>query len=369
MCTYSTDLLYQLALTQVPHIGPVQARLLLEQFDTAEAVFRARRGDLERIEGIGTVRAASIKSFDRFAEQEAEIRFLEQRRITPLFLRDPSYPRRLLHCYDPPTLLFYRGTADLNAARVLAFIGTRNNTAYGKELVQQLMTELKSYAPLVISGLAYGIDALAHRQALQQQLPTVGVLAHGLDRLYPAAHSHLAREMLNGDGGLLTEFRSGTEPDRHHFPTRNRVVAGLCDAVVVVETGCKGGSMITAHLAHGYHRDVFALPGRTTDRASEGCLALIQRQQATLVTSGGGIPPQLGGGEPPVKQRPQRTLFPELSPDEKVVADVLQEVAVLHIDELHHRCSLPHSRVAAALLSLELQGLVECLPGKCYRWT
>ncbi|HEX4956909.1 MAG TPA: DNA-processing protein DprA [Lacibacter sp.] len=362
----NTDLLYQLALTQVPQIGCVQARLLADEFETAEAIFKAKKSLLEKIEGIGTVRAASIKNYAAFHDMEEEIRFMEKYKITPLFLKDEHYPKRLLNCYDPPTLLFYRGTANLNASKIVSIIGTRSNTEYGKQMTEQIIEQLSSQQPLIVSGLAYGIDAIAHKQSVKQQLPTVGVLAHGLDKIYPSSHTSLAKEMIAGGGGLLTEFRKGTKPDRHHFPTRNRIVAGICDAIIVMETGTKGGSMITAHLANSYNRDVFAVPGKTTDAKSEGCNYLIQSNKAVLIRNGRDIIEQMGWQQQERTAGKQKQLFVDLNEEQKILYRLLQETGAMHIDEINRNIALSSSSIAAALLTMELQGLVLSQPGKMY---
>lgn len=362
----NTDLIYQLSLTQVPQIGCVQAKLLAEEFETAEAIFKAKRSLLEKMDGIGTIRAASIKNFNAFQEQEAEIKFMEKYKITPLFLKDGAYPKRLLNCYDPPTLLFYRGTANLNVSKIVSIIGTRSNTDYGKQITEQIIEELSALQPVIVSGLAYGIDAIAHKKSVKQQLPTVGVLAHGLDKIYPSAHASLAKEMIASGGGLLTEFRKETKPDRHNFPTRNRIVAGICDAIIVIETGIKGGSMITAHLANSYNRDVFAIPGKTTDAKSEGCNYLIQSNKAVLIRNGNDLIEQMGWQQQQQKTSKQKQLFVELNADEKTLYQLLQKNGAMHIDDINMNTSLSSSSIAAALLTMELQGLVLSLPGKMY---
>jgi DNA processing protein len=364
----TNDLLYQLALTQVPQIGCVHAKLLIQQFQTAEAIFKARIADLEKTEGIGTVRARCIKTFSAFAPLEKEIAFIEKYRIKPLFLNQPAYPQRLLHCYDSPTMLFYRGEADLNAARVVAVIGTRNNSVYGKQLTENLVTELAAYEVLIVSGLAFGIDAIAHKTALDNNLQTVGVLAHGLDSLYPSEHTNLAKDMIKQGGGLLTEFYSDITAEKHHFPIRNRIVAGMSDAVVVVETGIKGGSMITAELANGYNRDVFAFPGKVTDAKSAGCNALIKNNKAVLLTETQELADMLGWSTPVTKNiQPQKALFVTLNAEEKTIVEILSEKQQVHIDELNLRCGFSTSSVAAAILNLELQNIVQVLPGKMYQ--
>ncbi|OQP63499.1 DNA processing protein DprA [Niastella vici] len=364
----TNDLLYQLALTQVPQIGCVQAKLLIQQFETAEAIFKASIAELEKTEGIGTVRARCIKTFNGFAALEKEIAFIEKYRIKPLFINQPNYPQRLLHCYDPPTMLFYRGEADLNAARVVAIIGTRNNSVYGKHLTEKLVQELAAYEVLIVSGLAFGIDAIAHKRAVENNLQTVGVLAHGLDSLYPSEHTNLAKDMVKQGGGLLTEYYSEITAEKHHFPIRNRIVAGMSDAVVVVETGIKGGSMITAELANGYNRDVFAYPGKVTDVKSAGCNTLIKRNKAILLTETHELAEMLGWNRIVQKNiQPQKELFINLNPEEKTIVDILNEKQPVHIDELNLRCGLSTSSIAAAILNLELQNIVQALPGKMYQ--
>lgn len=364
----TNDLLYQLALTQVPHIGCVHAKLLIQQFHSAEAIFKARIADLEKTEGIGSVRARCIKTFDQFASAEKEIAFIEKYKIKPLFLNHPDYPQRLLHCYDSPTLLFYRGEANLNASRIVAVIGTRSHTEYGKQITEKFIKDLEPLNTLVVSGLAFGIDAIAHKAAIKNNLPTVGVLAHGLDSLYPPEHTNLAKDMIKSHGGLLTEFFSDVTADKHNFPNRNRIVAGMSDAVVVIETGVKGGSMITAELANGYNRDVFAFPGKTTDAKSAGCNALIKTNKAILLTEAQELTEIMGWSAPAKKNKQaQKELFIDLNANEKAIVDILGEKLLVHIDELNIRSGLSSSAMAAAILNLELQNIVQALPGKMYQ--
>ena len=364
----NTDFLYQLALTQIPHIGCVHAKLLTDQFATAEDIFKAKKSTLEKIEGIGTVRATSIKAYSKFNEQEEELKFIEKYNITPLFLKDEHYPKRLLNCYDPPILLFYKGTANLNASKVISIIGTRTNSEYGKQMTEIILNDLAMYQPLVVSGLAYGIDAIAHKNAVKKNLATIGVLAHGLDKIYPSQHTSLAKEMLAAGGGLLTEFRKETKPDKHNFPTRNRIVAGMCDATIVIETGVKGGSMITANLANNYNKDVFAVPGKATDAKSEGCNYLIQSNKAILIRNGNDIAEQMNWEERKTKKESsrQKEIFISLSDEEKTIVELLKLKETVSIDELTINCNLNSSIIASVLLTLELQGVVQSLPGKMY---
>lgn len=359
-------LLYQIALTLIPNIGSVQAKILLDHFGDAESIFKAKKKTLGSIENIGEVRAGCIKAFENFSEAEEEIKFIEKYKIQPLFITHKNYPQRLLNCYDPPTLLYYRGNAELNSSKIISIIGTRNNTDYGKQVTEKLITDLKEQEAVIVSGLAFGIDAIAHKAALQNYLPTIGVLAHGLDTIYPTQHKTLAKEILQ-TGGLLTEFRQQTNPDKHNFPRRNRIVAGMSDATIVVETAIKGGSMITAHLADNYNRDVFAFPGKTTDIKSAGCNYLIKHNYASLLTDAEQLAETLGWQQKKLKPQQQRELFVDLSHDEKIIIGILSEKDSMHIDELFFKSNLSSSAIAASMLSLELQNLILSLPGKMYR--
>ena len=321
---------------------------------------------LEKIEGIGSVRAHSIKGFRDFHLAEDEIKFIEKYKIKTLFLTDKDYPQRLLNCYDSPTLLFYKGKADLNASRIIGIVGTRSNTEYGKNFTEKLVKELSGQDILIISGLAIGIDAIAHKAAVKHGLPTVGVVGHGLDKMYPYENTSLAKDMIKHEGGIVSEFFSGTKPDKHNFPLRNRIVAGLCDATVVVETHYKGGSMITAKLADAYNRDVFAVPGRTTDKLSSGCNHLIKYNKAILLTEANELLDIMGWKEKKKEVKKQKELFIELSAEEKMVVQLLQEKEKVHIDEINLHSGLSSSAAAAAILNLELQGVIIALPGKMY---
>ncbi|MCZ2460793.1 MAG: DNA-processing protein DprA [Chitinophagales bacterium] len=361
------DLIYQLALTEIPNIGSVQAKILIEHFGEARAVFKAKGTSLKNIEGIGEVRARSIKSFSDFSNAEKEIKFIEKFKIQPQFITDKDYPRRLLNCYDSPTLLFFKGAADLNSSKIIAVIGTRNHTEYGRQLTENLIAGLSEQNVLIISGLAFGVDALAHKAAIKNNLPTVGVLAHGLDQIYPQSHSGLAKDMIRHGGGLLTEYRSESKPDKHNFPVRNRIVAGMSDAVVVVETDIRGGSMITAELANGYNKDVFAFPGKTTDSKSAGCNYLVRNNKAILISNVSDLIQSMGWSEKKkASVKKQKELFIELTDDEKKIIKILQEKDTVHIDEINFRSGMSSSAVAATMLNLELKNVIRSLPGKIY---
>ena len=361
-----TDLLFQIALTMVPQIGCVQARLLLQHFGTAQEVFKTPLRLLEKIEGIGTVRATAIRRFTLFSRAEKEMDFIQKYLIRPLLFSDPGYPRRLLHCFDAPVLLYFKGNSDLNQPRILSVIGTRNYSEYGKQVTEKLVGDLAALNILVVSGLAFGVDAIAHKSSLKNRLATVGVLGHGLTKMYPYEHTSLAKEMLD-NGGLLTEFLSTCKPDKHNFPIRNRIVAGMSDATIVIETGLKGGSMITAELANGYNKDVFAVPGKVHDPKSAGCNHLIKTNKAVLLTDAEQLISLMGWNEEPMRRKVrQRTIFPDLSENETRIFRLLEQKDRLHIDELHLLAGITASALSAAVLNLEMQGAIVLQPGKIY---
>ena len=274
------DITYQIAATLIPGIGDISGKRFVTYCGNAEAIFKESRKSLEKINGLREVTIDALchpKDILKRAEQEVE--FIEKNGIKPLFYQDPDYPRRLLQCDDGPMMLYYKGNVNLNAERVVAIVGTRNVTEYGKDCCTHLVNDLVDEQVLVVSGLAYGVDTVAHRASLRAGIPTVGVLGNGLQQIYPAANKKLAAEML-ANGGLLTECMSGTQPDRENFPRRNRIIAGMADAVIVVESALKGGSLITADLANSYSRDVFAFPGRVQDLYSQGCNYLIRTKKA-----------------------------------------------------------------------------------------
>lgn len=364
----NNELIYQIALTQVPLIGDIHAKNLINALGEASAVFKATRKQLECIEGIGPIKAASIKSYAGFPDIENEIRFIEKYRITPLFINHPDYPKRLLHCYDNPAMLYYRGTANLNNDRIISIVGTRNNTEYGKMICEKLIASLQEQNIIIVSGLAFGIDSIAHKAAVKNNIPTIGVLAHGLDRIYPSQNKTLAKQM-TANGGLLTDFRSGTLPDKQNFPKRNRIAAGLCDALIVIESGEKGGSLITAELANSYNKEVFAFPGRTSDSKSEGCHYLIKNNKAILITSADDLLQQMNWKAQIGQIVQQKKLFVELDTNEQQLMDIINLKSPVHIDELQLLSKLPFSRSAQALLTLEMKGLVTSLPGKLYKKT
>lgn len=363
------DLLHMLALTMIPNIGVIHASELLKHYGKSEYIFSAKKSELSKFPGIGTVRSEAIKSFNDFKRAEEEIRFIEKYKIKVLAINKPGYPQNLLNCVDAPLLLFYKGNIHFDDNQhIVSVVGTRNNTEYGKELTWKIIEELKENNIIVTSGLAYGIDAIAHKAAIKHKIPTVGVVAHGLDRIYPSANKTIAREMVE-NGGLLTEFLSGTNPDKQNFPKRNRIVAGICDALIVVETDVNGGSIITAELANQYNRDVFAVPGKVTASKSAGCNQLIQNNKAALITSGKDLIMMMNwdANRASTKKVHQQKLFPELSPDETILMSIIQEKDPSHIDELKIKSGISSSKIAACILKLELEGIIISLPGKRYK--
>ncbi len=360
-------LLYKIALTKIDHVGPSLAKSLLHHCGSAEAVFRESHRALRKIPQIGLRVIASIKDPELFRKADRELEFVMRNDIAILFYKEPAYPWRLLHQSDAPILMYYKGSANLNMDRVLSIVGTRNVTEYGKVLLQEFISHLESQSALVVSGLAYGVDSLAHGLSLRHNIPTVGVLGHGLDRIYPHANRKLAQQMLDDGGGLLTEFGMHTLPDREHFPMRNRIVAGLCDALIVVETAESGGSMITAELANSYNKDVFAFPGRTHDSYSKGCHKLIKTHKAYLVEELKDVWTAMSWDlEPQSKGPVQSKLFEELNEEEQTIFDLLQQHPELHIDRFHQTLTLRPGKLVHLLLNLEFKGIVRELPGKRY---
>lgn len=360
------SLLHQLALTFVPGIGDVLSKNLISYCGSAEEIFRTSRQKLLQIPGIGPKMAASILKEDCFKRAEKEIQFIEKNKVQPIFYTDAAYPKRLKACVDAPIMLFYHGHTDLNQQRVISIVGTRHATAYGRQLCEELIDHLKNYEVTVVSGLAYGIDICAHKACVKQQLPTIGILGHGLDRLYPAQHKNTAERMIE-NGGLLTEFPSHTNPDRENFPKRNRIIAGMTDATVVIEASIKGGALITAEIANSYNRDVFTFPGRIGDEFSEGCNFLVRFNKAGLLTGYEDLAQQLGWVENTVSVKKQQLLFPlDLSTNEKQIYETLQAAGQIGIDDLSLKTNLSTSILAMNLLNLQMQGLVRSLPGKSY---
>ncbi len=357
----------QIAISLIPGVGPVLARNLISYCGGVEGVFKTRKAKLERIPGIGPSVANAIVNHNVFGRAEQEMAFIEKHGIKVFFYYDKEYPERMKRCNDSPLLLYYKGTADLNAPRIISIVGTRNATEYGRLTIEKFVAELVPLNVLVISGMAYGIDICAHKAALKNKIQTVGVFGHGLDRVYPSLHAATAEKMLSS-GGLLSEFISGTKPDKVNFPMRNRIVAGLADATVVVEAGIKGGALITARLANSYNRDVFAFPGRINDTYSQGCNMLIKTNMAALIESARDIEYMMGWQEEKHKAAAsQKKLFMDLSDEEQVIADLFTGKENLTIDVISSMSGFSSGKVAGILLNLEFEGVIKALPGKVFQ--
>lgn len=362
----TTQKLYEIALTLVPGIGDVNGKKLVAYCGGAEAVFCEKKKALLQIGGIGENIVKGIGSEDVMTRAERELKFIEKNGIKPLFYLDQDYPKRLQHCHDSPMMLYYKGNADLNALKAVGVVGTRNVTDYGRYATEKIIEELSSDNVLIISGLAYGVDAVAHRAALKYDLATVGVLGHGMQTIYPAENRNLSIKMLE-KGGILTEHVSGTQPDRENFPKRNRIVAGMVDCLVVAESAMKGGAMITAEIANSYDREVFAIPGRIGDVCSEGCNRLIKTNKANLLTGVADIRYVMRWDVDTKVVAKQMRLFRDFSEEERKVMDVFANNNVIHLDEIIVGTDLSPSKIASVLLSLEFDGVLTALPGKRYQ--
>ncbi len=363
----NTKLKYQIALSMLPGIGGILARNLVAYAGSVEEVFTQSYNTLMKIPGIGELNARRIKKSDVLYRAEKEIEFIEKNNIQVHFYTDNDYPRRLKTCIDAPVLIYTKGNLKLDEQRVISIVGTRNSTEYGKGVVEDLVEEFskRKYNILVISGLAYGIDINSHRAALKFNIPTVGVVAHGLDVLYPALHQKTAINMMD-NGGLVSDFASDTKIDPANFIKRNRIIAGLADATIVVESAKKGGSLVTADIAASYNRDVFAFPGRVSDTYSKGCNQLIRNNAATLIEGIDDLEYFMGWENVPKTDALQSSLFIELNADEQKVVKLLQERGELFIDQISAELKLPVSRISALLLNLEFKNVLNALPGKMY---
>jgi DNA processing protein len=354
-----------LALHLVPGIGDRLFRQLISYVGSASQVFNIPKGKLTKVPGIGPVAADAIHQKQTFDLAEKEIKKAGKEQVEILFYIDPSYPTRLKPIEDAPVVLYLKGNINLNVQKIVAIVGTRKATAYGKEFVENFMEGLVVHKPLVVSGLAYGIDIHAHKLALKHNLNTVGVLGSGIDVIYPSAHKDIAKKMLSG-GGLLTENPLGTKPDAHNFPARNRIIAGLCDALIVVEAAETGGALITADIANAYNKDVFALPGNYNQEYSSGCNKLIKTNKASLITSIKDLEYVMNWSVENHSQTKHIELF-DLNPDEKLIVEAIQSKAnAMAIDELTIKTSLSPGVLANNLLTLELKNVVKVLPGKMF---
>lgn len=364
------EIISSIALTLVSGVGTLSARNLIKLMGSAQEVFLNRTSLHEISSDITPKMVELLNCPQAFQRAESEYQFAQNKHINCIPITDAAYPSRLRECADAPIMLFYKGNADLNPPRVINIVGTRNATEYGQRVCQEFVANLKELCPdvLIMSGLAYGIDICAHRAALSCNLPTIGVLAHGLDRIYPAAHRKTAIEMLE-NGGLLTEFISETNPDRQNFVRRNRIVAGMSDATIVVESAGKGGALITADIAQSYHRDCFAFPGRVTDEYSLGCNNLIKDNKAALILTAEDFVKSMCWDveTKPTSAAIQRELFIDLTPDEQLIVDILQKSTNLQVNDLVVQANIAVNRISSILFELEMKGVVRVLAGGVYQ--
>ncbi|HBT85895.1 MAG: DNA-processing protein DprA [Fermentimonas sp.] len=361
--------LYQIALTQIKGVGVTLARNLMEVMGDEEAVFKESISKLETIPRISKRLITEIRNSEVLRKAEKELEFVTKNNIHLLFFTDKNYPQRLNNCIDAPILMYAKGNVEFNRNKVINIIGTRNATKYGLDFCRDFVKDISQRFPdiQIISGLAYGIDICAHRAALKNGLSTVAVLGHGLDRIYPYVHRQTAIELTN-NGALLTEFPSETNPDGHNFVRRNRIVAGMSDATIVMESGSKGGSLITADIANSYFREVFALPGRINDKMSYGCNQLISGNKALLLQSTESFISHMGWEVEEKKKIPKQIeLFNDLSTEEEKVCSSLKEKSPKQVNNLAIELNVPLSELLMTLLELEMKNLVTALPGGMYK--
>ena len=367
------EIFYAMALTRLTNFNYQQALELYRAMGSAQMLFEHRNEIGDILKDCSPRLMEALKDWDEpMRRAEAELRFMEEHRVRAITLNSDDYPQRLTECPDAPIILYYSGNADLNQAKVISIVGTRQITVYGQDLIRRFISELKKFCPqaLIVSGLAYGVDINAHRQALENGYETVGVLAHGLDQIYPYRHRDTAAEMLN-HGGLLTEFMSQTNADKPNFVRRNRIVAGMADAVILVESAAKGGGLITAEIAQSYDRSVFAFPGNVGQPFSEGCNNLIRDNGAALISNAQDFVKAMGWMDESLRQRAnadgiERNLFPELTPDEQQVVDLLQQTNDLQLNIITVKTGIPIGRLTALLFQLEMKGMVRPMAGGMY---
>ena len=347
-------------------VGPITARKLIAYSGGAASIFSSKKTSLLKIPGIGESTVQNILNPELLSKAEKELRFIEKNNIQTFYYLDENYPRRLKEIEDSPIVLFGQGALNLDTDLILSVVGTRKATEYGKALTQKIISDLASFQPLILSGLAYGIDITAHKAALDNGLQTVGVVGHGLDTVYPSVHKPIAEKM-KSHGGLISAFTSNSVLDPGNFPDRNKIVASMTDAVLVIEAGVSGGALITANMAFDYNKDVMAIPGRTGDEYSAGCNGLIKRTKAHLVESAADICYVLGWElEINNKKVIQKQLFVEMTENEQRLFTIMQAEGQLKIDILALKSGFNLSLTSATLFNMELKGLVKCLPGTRY---
>ncbi len=365
------ETLYRIALIQIPGIGSLYAKLLTEYFKGAKRLFNASADELIEIPGVGTVLCSALinKSVKKKAllRAQREIEFTSQHGISILSYDNKNYPSKLKECDDGPFILYYKGVSLLNSYKVVAIVGSRKATAYGQDLTSKIVEDFKNQNILVISGLAYGIDSYAHKFSLQNGVPTVGVLGHGLDKIYPSKNREMAKNMID-HGGILSEYMSYTDLKRENFPKRNRIIAGMADATVLVEAAIKGGSLITANIANSYGRDVFAVPGRSIDKYSSGCNALIKSNRAALVESGDDILREMNWTEDIQREsKKQRNLFSHFTDEETQILKIIQHKGLSSKEQIAVCLNKSIQKISESLFNLELNGAIKALPGNTYQ--
>jgi DNA processing protein len=360
--------MHRIALTMVPAIGPITARKLIEKIGSARGIFKEKRATLQKIQGIGPRMAQSFSTSDLLLQAEKELEFLLKHGISAFYYIDPAYPERLKECVDSPILLYARGNEGLNPSRSISVVGTRQASSYGKDLCRAIVLGLCDQLEdlVVVSGLAFGIDVIAHRAALEGGIPTVAVLGHGLSTIYPRAHRETARK-ISKQGALVTDFHSGMGPERNNFLRRNRIIAGMADATLVVESAAAGGSLITANMANSYDRDVLAVPGRTIDQRSRGCNKLIRNQVAALVESAEDVLHHLNWNREIPQEGPgvsQNTLFTN---EEKKLMELIQRHHPVGPGDLSIHSGFPIHVVLSLLTEMELKQWIAVEPGNLYQ--
>jgi DNA processing protein len=360
-----TELYYLLALQKVEGVGDIVAKKLLTHCGDATAIFNSKPSQLKSIDGIGSVLISKLKDKSIFAKAEAELKYIENNKINVSYFQEKSYPERLKHCIDGPLLLFSTGTIDFNNRKIISIVGTRRVTSYGTEFCKSLISELAPLNPIIVSGFAYGVDIVAHQAAIENDLQTIGIVAHGLDQIYPSSHKKYVSKM-EQNGGFMTEYWSGTNPEKENFVKRNRIVAGISEATIVIESAIKGGSLITANFANDYNRDVFAVPGRTSDKLSLGCNNLIKTQKANLLTSAADLVYILNWDIEKTPRSVQKKLFVTLEIEEQKIYDYLLKSGKEILDIIALECDLPIFKISGILLNMELKGVVRPLPGKLF---
>ncbi|MEM7085976.1 MAG: DNA-processing protein DprA [Bacteroidota bacterium] len=361
------ELLYTLALQRVPNLGDRSAKKLLRAVGSAEGIFQEKKWKLLKIEGIGNLKLKELHEHQLLPEAEDELNFILDNKIKYQYWLDDTYPERLKHCNDGPILFFQRGNIDLAAKRTISIVGTRKATSHGIEFCRQLIKDLTPLQPVIVSGFAYGIDIAAQRAAMEFGLQTVGCLAHGLGQIYPRAHKKYVSKV-EENGGFITEFWNSDSFERNNFLKRNRVIAGLSEATIVIESAKKGGSLVTADIANSYHREVFAVPGRTMDVQSRGCNDLIKSQRAHLLNSAEDLIYMLGWDPEESITTPKQTqLFVELTQEEQIIWDYLRNRDKELLDTIALHCKLPAFKVAALLITMELKGVIRPSPGNHFQ--